>query len=92
MDIKDLICNNFAENVGLTKEEIFEKDLTLSQIMLQSDILENSIDLMEVFAKTANVIKKYHNIEVRLPAFSLETKISKVLEIFILEVNKKNKQ
>jgi hypothetical protein len=43
---------------------------------------------MEVFAKTANTLKKQYGVQVRLPAFSLDTPISTVLEVFLTEVEK----
>ncbi|NET58785.1 MAG: hypothetical protein F6K47_22340 [Symploca sp. SIO2E6] len=86
--MKNYICEIFAHNVGLSPSEIFENDLTLSEIIAHSDNLHNSIDLMEVFAKTANIIEKEYGVNVRLPAFSLDTPISKVLEVFLLETQK----
>ena len=43
---------------------------------------------MEVFAKTANLLKKQYGVQVRLPAFSLDTPISNVLEVFLAEAQK----
>lgn len=83
-----IICDIFAQIVGLSTSEIFDNDLTLSEIVSRSDELHNSIDLMEMFAKTANVLKKQYGVEVRLPAFSLDTPISKVLEVFLAEAQK----
>ena len=82
------ICEIFAENVGLSASEIVDNDLTLSEIIASSDELHNSIDLMEGFAKTANVLKKQYGVQVRLPAFSLDTPISNVLEVFLDEAQK----
>ncbi|MEJ6487558.1 hypothetical protein N0Y54_40985 [Nostoc punctiforme UO1] len=88
--MKDYICEIFAQNVGLSIAEIFENDLTLSVIIARSDYLHNSIDLMEVFAKTANMLKKEYGVQIRLPAFSLDTPISDVLEAFVNEADKVN--
>ncbi|RCJ37310.1 hypothetical protein A6770_14335 [Nostoc minutum NIES-26] len=88
--MKDYICEIFAQNVGLSIAEIFENDLTLSAIIARSDRLHNSIDLMEVFAKTANMLKKQYGVQIRLPAFSLDTPISDVLEAFLNEAEKVN--
>ncbi len=85
---KYTICEIFAQNVGLSTSEIFDNDLTLSEIIARSDELHNSIDLMEVFAKTANLLKKQYGVQVRLPAFSLDTPISNVLEVFLAEAQK----
>lgn len=86
--MKDFICDSFAGNVGLPASEIFETDLTLAEIISRSDRLQNSIDLMEAFARTANRLKKQYGIQVRLPAFSLDTPVSAVLEVFLAEVEK----
>ncbi|MBD2521390.1 MULTISPECIES: hypothetical protein [unclassified Nostoc] len=88
--MKDYICEIFAQNVGLSIAEIFENDLTLSAIIARSDHLHNSIDLMEIFAKTANMLKKQYGVQIRLPAFSLDTPISDVLEAFLNEADKVN--
>lgn len=86
--MKDYICHLFAENVQLPYTEIFEYDLTLSEIIARSEKLQNSIDLMEAFAKMSNTIKKQYGTDLRLPAFSLDTRISTVLEVLLQEVNK----
>lgn len=86
--MQDYIRDLFAQNVGLPSAEIFDNDLTLSAIIARSDNLQNSIDLMEVFAKTVNTLKKQYGVQVRLPAFSLDTPISTVLEVFLTEVEK----
>ncbi|GAB1541557.1 hypothetical protein NUACC21_42280 [Scytonema sp. NUACC21] len=86
--MKDYICHLFAQNVQLPYADIFEQDLTLSEIIARSEQLQNSIDLMEAFAKMSNTIKKQYGTDIRLPAFSLDTKISMVLEVFLQEVNK----
>ena len=78
----------FAEKVGLPTAKIFDNNLTLLEIMNLSDELYNSIDLMEVFAKTANVCEKQYGVQVRLPAFPLDTPISEVLAVFLDEANK----
>ncbi|MCG9889834.1 MAG: hypothetical protein MH252_02010 [Thermosynechococcaceae cyanobacterium MS004] len=83
--LRHYICQSFAQAVNLSAEEIFEKDLTLSEIIAISDKLQNSIDLMESFARVANSLKKEYGIQVRLPALSLDTAISEVLEIFLEE-------
>ena len=88
--VKDYICQLFAENVKLPYAEIFDHDLTLAEIISRSDQLHNSIDLMEAFAKMSNTMKKQYGIDIRLPAFSLDAKISTVLEVFLQEVDKVN--
>ena len=87
--LQDFISQQFANNVGLTQAEIFEANLSLADILEQSEQLHNSIDLMEAFAKTANGLKKEYGIQVRLPALALETPISEVLDVFLVEANQK---
>lgn len=86
--MKDFICQNFARNVGLSTDEIFDNDLSLSEIVARSEELHNSLDLMEAFAKTANALNKEYGIKVRLPAFALDTSISTVLDVFLVEAER----
>ena len=83
--LKVFISKKFCENVGLAPEEVFGPDLTLAALITRSERLNNSVDLMEAFAKTANALRKEHGLRVRLPALSLETRISRVLELFVQE-------
>lgn len=85
-ELKSYIRNRFSENVGLTEDELFGPDLTLAAIITRSEKLTNSVDLMEAFARTSNALRKEHGVRVRLPALSLETPISRVLELFVQEV------
>lgn len=84
-ELKVYISRKFCENVGLTLEEVFGPDLTLAEIVSRSPRLHNSVDLMESFARTSNALRKEHGVRVRLPALSLETHISHVLELFLRE-------
>jgi hypothetical protein len=43
------------------------------------------VDLMEAFAQSSNALRKQYGIRVRLPALSLETRISQVVELFVQE-------
>jgi hypothetical protein len=78
----------FASSVMLDENQVFNQDLNLGQIMLQSESLHNSVDLMEAFAKVANQVKRNYGVRVKLPAFPLETKISEVLTIFVAEIER----
>ncbi|WP_224361845.1 hypothetical protein [Hyalangium versicolor] len=82
------IQKKFCENVGLSVEEVFGPDLTLAAIISRSERMTNSVDLMESFARTANALRKEHGIRIRLPALALDTPISKVLEVFLQEVER----
>lgn len=85
-ELKSYIRGRFSENVGLAPDELFGPDLTLAAIITRSEKLTNSVDLMEAFARTSNALRKEHGVRVRLPALSLETPISRVLEVFIQEI------
>ncbi|HYH97892.1 hypothetical protein [Hyalangium sp.] len=87
-DLKAYIQQKFCENIGLTSEEVFGPDLSLAAIMGRSEKMTNSVDLMEAFARTSNSLRKEHGIRVRLPALALDTPVSKVLEVFLQEVER----
>ncbi len=84
-ELKAYIRAKFCENVGLAPEAVFGPDLTLAEVIARSERLSNSVDLMEAFARTSNALRKDHGLRVRLPALSLDTPISRVLEVFVQE-------
>lgn len=90
-ELKVYISRKFCENVGLTLEEVFGPDLTLGAIVTRSSRLNNSVDLMEAFARTSNALRKDHGVRARLPALSLETHISEVMELFVQECARQGK-
>jgi len=87
-ELKSYISKKFCENVGLPVEEVFGPDLTLAELITRSERLSNSVDLMEAFARTSNALRKEHGLRVRLPALSLDARISQVLELFVEECRK----
>ncbi len=90
--LRSYISSRFATHVGLTEDQLFGEDLTLSSVISRSERITNSVDLMEAFAKTANALRKEHGLRVRLPTLPLETPISKVLEVFLQEAGKQLEQ
>lgn len=74
------VRETFASYAGLPQSEMIAQDLTLAQIVARSEKMNNSLDLMEAFARTANALKKTHGVRVRLPTFPLDTPISTVLQ------------
>ena len=84
-DLKDFVCRKFSENVGLKPEVLFGQDLSLGEVISRSEHMKNSVDLMEAFAKSSNALRKQYGVRVRLPALSLETRISRVVELFVEE-------
>ena len=89
--LKGFIRNRFCENVGLAPDEVFGPDLTLAALIHRSGKLTNSVDLLEAFARTSNALRKEFGLRVRLPALSLETPISRVLEVFVEEVRRQGR-
>jgi hypothetical protein len=85
IELREYILQNFAKSAGCTVEQITEADMTLAEVISQSPVMTNSIDLMEAFAKTSNSLRKEYGVRVRLPALPLDTPISTVLEIFLDE-------
>ena len=85
LQMKQYLCRTFAANAGLPDSVIFADDLTLAEIVSRSERMHNSVDLVEAFARTANAIERDHGMRVRLPAFSLETPISTVLDSILEE-------
>ncbi|WP_225412981.1 hypothetical protein [Stigmatella hybrida] len=84
-ELKEFICQKFCEHVGLNAEELFGSNLTLAEVIARSDRMHNSVDLMEAFAKSSNALRKQYAVRVRLPALSLDTPISQVVELFVRE-------
>jgi len=70
----------FAEQVGVTEHDLLDSNMTLATLVLRSPRVTNSLDLMEAFGKTVNVIRKNHGVRIKLPTYPLDTKISVVLE------------
>ncbi|MFL5344622.1 MAG: hypothetical protein ACJ8AT_07505 [Hyalangium sp.] len=90
-ELSAYIQRKFCENVGLPEEEVFVPDLTLAAIIARSEKMTNSVDLMEAFARIANALRRDHGIRIRLPALALDTPISKVLEVFLQEVERQGR-
>jgi hypothetical protein len=84
--MKEYLCRTFAANAGLPDSLVFTDDLTLAEIVSRSERMHNSVDLIEAFARTANSVERDFGIRVRLPAFSLETRISTVLDSILQEI------
>jgi len=84
-EMETYIRGKFAEHVGLSETELFGEDLTLAALITRSARMTNSVDLMEAFARTSNGLRKDFGLRVRLPALSLDTPTSRVLEVFLQE-------
>ena len=87
-ELRAFIQKKFSEHLGLSPEEIFGADLTLAALITRSERLHNSVDLMEAFARCSNALRREYGLRVRLPALALDTRISKVLEAFLQEVER----
>jgi len=84
-ELRVYISQKFCEHLGLRTEDVFDQDLSLAGIIDKAPSMTNSVDLMEAFAKTSNVLRREYGLRVRLPALALDTPISKVLEAFLAE-------
>ncbi|MEU9789177.1 hypothetical protein AB0E27_00890 [Streptomyces sparsogenes] len=91
-EVEPYIRQKFAENAGLTEEQLFAADATLADVIATSPRMTNSIDLMEAFARTANALRKDYGVRVRLPALPLDTPISTVLKTFLEEFERQEKE
>jgi hypothetical protein len=86
--LEEFVCFRFSQYLDLPLADMFEDDLTLAAIMARSPLIRNSLDLMEVFARVANALRREHGCTVRLPAFSLDTPISAVLRALVDQLQK----
>jgi hypothetical protein len=91
-EVEAYIRRNFAENSDLTTEQLHADGLTMAEVIAMSPRMTNSIDLMEAFARTSNALRKDYGIRVRLPALPLDTPVSTVLEIFLAEFTRQQKE
>ena len=82
-EIEIYIRQKFAENAGLSAQQLEAADMTLADVMALSPKMTNSIDLMEAFARTANGLRKDYGVRVRLPALPLDTTIPDVMKTFL---------
>lgn len=88
-EIRDYLLQTFAANAGLSGS-ILSHDPTLAEVITESDKMHNSVDLIETLARTANTMERDRGIKVRLPAFSLDTRVSAVLDAILDEINDQN--
>ena len=86
-EMKGYLHQIFAANAGLP-DSAFSTDLTLAEVIAQSDKMHNSVDLIEAFARTANVLERDLGLRVRLPAYSLDTHVSTVLQTILDEIDR----
>lgn len=84
-EIESYIRQTFAQNAGVSAEQLYDADMTLADVMATSQQMTNSIDLMEAFARTANSLRKDYGVRVRLPALPLDTPIPDVMKTLLEE-------
>lgn len=89
--VESYIRKAFADNSGLTEEQVFTGDETLASVISRSPRMTNSIDLMEAFARTSNGLRKDYGVRVRLPALPLDTPMVTVLTVFLEEFGRQEK-
>jgi hypothetical protein len=88
-EIRDYLLQTFAANAGLSGS-FLSHDPTLAEVITESDKMHNSVDLIETLARTANTMERDRGIKVRLPAFSLDTRVSAVLDAILDEIKDQN--
>jgi hypothetical protein len=88
-EIRDYLLQTFAANAGLSAS-LLSRDPTLAEVITESDKMHNSVDLIETLARTANTMERDRGIKVRLPAFSLDTRVSAVLDAILDEIKDQN--
>ena len=88
-EMRDYLLQTFAANAGLSGS-ILSHDPTLAEVITESDKMHNSVDLIETLARTANTLERDRGIKVRLPAFSLDTRVSAVMDAILDEINDQN--
>ena len=87
--IDTFVRERFAARASLPAHEIFRADVTLRDVMLLSEAMTNSVDLMEAFAATANAVKKTYGVRIRLPSYPLDTPVSTVMQALSEQVTEK---
>jgi hypothetical protein len=88
--VENYLRQKFAEYTELGEDQLFAPDATLATVMSRSPRMTNSIDLMEVLARTSNAVRKDYGVRVRLPGLPLETPTVTMLEIFLAEYEKQS--
>ena len=86
-EMREYLQRIFAANAGLPDSALSDS-VTLAEVVAQSEQMHNSVDLIEAFARTANVLERDKGIRVRLPAFSLDTQLSTVLDAIQGEIDR----
>jgi hypothetical protein len=84
-EVEIFVRTKFSAYAGIPEDQLFGEDMALSDVITKSPQMTNSIDLMEVFARTASALRKEHGVRLRLPALTLDTPTVTVLSIFLDE-------
>ncbi len=88
--LEDAIRARLAAAFELSEDAVFAPDLSMGAIIAASPRLVNSVDFMEACAKVANALKKERGTAVRLPATTLDTPISAVVDSFATQARRSN--
>lgn len=87
--LRAALRQQLAAAFELPEAAVFGPDLTLAAIVAASSRLVNSVDFMEACARVANGYRKTHGVSVRLPATSLDTRVSVILDSFVSQISDK---
>jgi hypothetical protein len=85
--LKHFVQEQLAAAFELAPAALFEPDLTLASIIAASPRLVNSVDFMECCARVANALRKICGNHITLPATTLNTPISVVVDSFLAQAS-----
>lgn len=85
--LKNAIQQQLSTAFELSHAAVFGSDLALAEVISASPRMVNSVDFMEACAKVANGFRKSHGVSIRLPAFSLDMRMSAIVDSFFAQVS-----
>lgn len=83
----NMVRSQLAAAFALSETELFERDMSLAEIIEAAPGLINSVDFMECCARVANGLRKQYGVPVKVPATSLDTRISVIVDSFASQIS-----
>ena len=80
------VREQLAASFALSQADLFGPDLSLAEIVAAAPKLINSVDFMECCARVANGLRASRGVKVRVPATSLDTRISVIVDSFVSQL------
>lgn len=71
VEIEKMVRGMLSEASGLPEQTLFDGRHTLAGVIEESDVMVNSIDVMETFARISNRLKRKYGVEVEIGGISL---------------------